>query len=256
MRSGRGAVDLVRFGSGMRAPASCKNARRRSSLVAAGAAEGALAAQIRATAAAIGAPCTRPIDHRKEEDRATMPTMRTTPVTTAEQLLELHEPGCRHELVRGELRRMNFADSWSGAVAASVLAVLADHLSHRRLGSLVATGTGFSLDHDPDTVRAPAAAFVAASRTPTTLYDGYFNGPPDLAVEVPSWHDSYAYVHEKALFWITCGTRLIWVVEPAARVVTIYRPDGSQHTLRGDDELTGDDVLPGFSARVRELFAD
>lgn len=179
-----------------------------------------------------------------------MPTMQTTPVTTAEQLLELHEPGCRHELVRGELRRMDFADSCSGAVAASALAVLDEHVSQRRLGSVVATGTGFALEHDPDTVRAPAAAFVAASRTPTAVSHGYFNGPPDLAVEVPSWHDSHAYVHEKALYWITCGTRLVWVIEPVAQMVTVYRPDGSQRVLRTDD------VLPGFSVRVRELFPD
>lgn len=151
---------------------------------------------------------------------------------------------------------MDFADSCSGAVAASVLAVLGDHVSQRRLGSVVATGTGFALEHDPDTVRAPAAAFVAASRTPTAVSHGYFNGPPDLAVEVPSWHDSYAYGHEKALFWIARGTRLVWVVEPVARLVTVYRPDGLQRVLRDDDQLTGDDVLPGFSVRVRDLFPD
>jgi Uma2 family endonuclease len=57
-------------------------------------------------------------------------------------------------------------------------------------------------------------------------------------------------VHEKALYWITCGTRLVWVIEPVAQMVTVYRPDGSQRVLRTDD------VLPGFSVRVRELFPD
>ena len=67
-------------------------------------------------------------------------------------------------------------------------------------------------------------------------------------------NDGYADVHEKALFLIACGTRPCWVIEPVARLVTVYRRDGSQHTLRADDERTGDDVLPGFSVRVRELF--
>ena len=185
-----------------------------------------------------------------------MPTMQTTPVTTAEQLLELHEPGCRHELVRGELRRMSPAGDWHGSVAAEMCYLLRHHVRPRQLGRVYGAETGFWLEHDPDTVRAPDVAFVVADRVRARCTPGYFDGPPDLAVEVTSPNDSYAEVHEKALFWIACGTRLVWVVEPVAARVTVYRPGGSQQVLRSEDELSGDDVLPGFVVRVLELFPD
>lgn len=183
-----------------------------------------------------------------------MPTMLDAPVTTAEQLLAVYEPGFCHELVRGELRRMSHAGWWHGAVAARIGARLDAHVEAHRLGMTFAAETGFWLERAPDTVRCPDVAFVAASRVPSAPSRGYLEGPPDLAVEVTSPNDTYAEVHEKALFWIACGAHLVWVVEPIARLVTVYLPDRSQHTLRGDDLLTGDDVLPGFAVRVAELF--
>jgi Uma2 family endonuclease len=182
--------------------------------------------------------------------------MQTSPVTTAAQLLELREPEFRHELVRGELRRMSHAGFWHGAVALRIGARILAYVEQKRLGMVVAAETGFWLEHDPDTVRCPDVAFVAAGRYLPTIRRGYFDGAPDLAVEVTSPSDSYRAVHEKALFWIARGTRLVWVVEPVRSLVTVYRPDGSQQVLRDDDELTGNDVLPGFSVRVRELFPD
>jgi Uma2 family endonuclease len=184
-----------------------------------------------------------------------MPTMQTTPVTTAAQLLELDEPGFRHELVRGDLRRMSLNGHWHGSVAGRICGLLGHQVQRENLGR-VQVAAGFWLERDPDTVRAPDVAFVVASRVRAARASGFFEGPPDLAIEVTSENDSYADVVEKALFWIACGTRLLWIVEPFVGIVTVYRPDGSQRALRDDDELTGGDVLPGFSVRVRELFPE
>jgi Uma2 family endonuclease len=183
-----------------------------------------------------------------------MPVMPTTPVTTAEQLLGLDEPEFRHELVRGELRPMSHAGFLHGVVALRIGTMIARHVAEHDLGVACAAETGFWLERNPDTVRCPDASYVAAARVPSALPRGYFDGPPDLAVEVTSPSDSYAAVHEKALFWIERGTRLVWIVEPMARLVTVYRPGGSQQTLREGDELTGGDVLPGFAIRVGDLF--
>ncbi len=190
----------------------------------------------------------------EEEDRVTMPTMQSAPITTAEQLLALDEPGFCHELVRGELRRMSGAGWWHGAVAAEIGALLHGHVRTNRLGMVFGAETGFWLERDPDTVRCPDAAFVTAARVPAAPSRGYFDGPPDLSVEVTSPGDSYADVHEKALFWLASGARLVWIVEPIARSVTVYRPGGALLVLRGEETLTGGDVLPGFAVRVAALF--
>ena len=47
--------------------------------------------------------------------------------------------------------------------------------------------------------------------------------------------------------WLSAGTRLVWVIDPARRVAHVYRPDGTQSTV---DSLDGDDVLPGFSCAL------
>ena len=95
-----------------------------------------------------------------------MPTMPHTSVTTAEQLLTLHEPGYRHELVRGELRRMSGAGKWHGAVAMRLGSKLAVFVDEQSLGLVFAAKTGFQVAHDPDTVLCPDASFVATTATP------------------------------------------------------------------------------------------
>jgi Uma2 family endonuclease len=50
--------------------------------------------------------------------------------------------------------------------------------------------------------------------------------------------------------------RLVWVVDPAARTVTVYVPgDEDERVLRDDDTLDGGDLLPGFSVPVAEIMA-
>ena len=113
---------------------------------------------------------------------------------------------------------------------------------------------GFYLARNPDTVRAPDVAFVARERFPHGLPQEFIDGAPDLAVEVVSPNDSHADVMEKVGEYLDAGTRLVWVASRRTRSVTVHRPDGTAQTLRADDVLSGEDVLPGFQVRVRELF--
>ncbi|MCB9878769.1 MAG: Uma2 family endonuclease [Planctomycetes bacterium] len=182
-----------------------------------------------------------------------MPTMLVPPAFTADQLLELREPGVRHELVCGELRRMSPAGHWHGSVASRIAGLLERFLREREVGQAYGAETGFVLARDPDTVRAPDAAFVRTARV-APPGPGYFPGPPDLAVEVVSPSDRYCEVHEKALSWLDHGTHTVWVVEPMARTVTVLRARDDMRVLRENDLLDGGDLLPGFACTVTELF--
>ncbi len=51
------------------------------------------------------------------------------------------------------------------------------------------------------------------------------------------------------------GVTLVWVVVPDTQKVHVHRINGTTQTLRGDDELSGEDVVPGFKCRLPELFA-
>jgi Uma2 family endonuclease len=77
-------------------------------------------------------------------------------------------------------------------------------------------------------------------------------------VEVVSPNDTSEEVDEKVIEWLKAGVRLVWVVSPALKTVRIHRPrtagNGSVSLLLAEDTITGEDVIPGFSAKVAEFF--
>jgi Uma2 family endonuclease len=55
--------------------------------------------------------------------------------------------------------------------------------------------------------------------------------------------------------YLEAGVELVWVVNPATRSVRVHRADGTVADFGEDDEITGEQVIPGFCCRVREFFA-
>ena len=175
-----------------------------------------------------------------------------TRLVTAEELLRDYSDQ-RCELINGEVILMSPSSFRHGYVAARILHRLMGFVEDKGLGVICGAETGFILSRDPDTVRAPDAAFVRIDRDEIPQH-GYLNGPPDLAVEGVSPDDRVREVDAKARFWIEKGTRLVWVLWPQTRSVTVYRPKGEPQVLHDDDALDGEDVLPGFSLRVGDIF--
>jgi Uma2 family endonuclease len=76
------------------------------------------------------------------------------------------------------------------------------------------------------------------------------------AVEVVSPNDLAEEIAARVVDYLEAGTRLMWVVYPQARSVSVVRPDGRAAWLRGEQELSGEDVIPGFACKVQNLFAE
>jgi Uma2 family endonuclease len=174
---------------------------------------------------------------------------------TAEELLCLPDDGMRHELVRGELRTMAPPGFPHGRSATRFGRSLDRHVEANQLGEVHTSEIGFRLTSDPDTVRVPDVAFLSREQLQAAgAVPGYFPGAPALVVEVISPNDRYTEVDEKVAEWLEHGTQLVFVVNPRRRTVAVHRPGKPMHTLGMDDTLSGEDVVPGWSLAVRDLF--
>ena len=130
---------------------------------------------------------------------------------------------------------------------------IGNFVEEKNLGTAVSNDTGFVTERDPDTVRGPDISFWSQERLPEVPV-GYIEIPPDLLVEVLSPSDRYTRIQKRITHYLEKGVRLIWVVDPEDRSVTVHRP-GQMMVVLGENEiLTGEDVLPGFSCRIGEFF--
>lgn len=177
-------------------------------------------------------------------------------IYSAQDLLGMPDNGCRYELLRGQLVEMSPAGQQHGRIAATITASLGQHVTERKLGAVYAAETGFLLATNPDHVRAPDVAFICHERLQTVQEtEGYWPGAPDLAVEVVSPGDTYAEVEDKVFDWLEAGGRLVIVVNPRKRLVTVYRSKADIVVLGENDVLEGGEVVSGWSVPVRALFA-
>lgn len=175
---------------------------------------------------------------------------------TARDLWAMGGGDVRRELVDGEIIEMVPVGGLHGRITVEVVRRLADFVEPHRLGEVVAGDVGFvlGLPQDPERVRAPDVAFLSAQRIPAGgLPEGFLHGAPDLAVEVLSPSDPRGGVEQKVRDYLDAGARLVWVVAPRARTVTVYRADGSAHLLRETDQLDGEDVLPGLTIPLADV---
>jgi len=173
----------------------------------------------------------------------------------AEDLLNMPDDGFRYELVKGELIQMSPTGAQHGTIAGRLITFLGHFVLTNRLGEVLAAETGFKLESDSDTVRAPDVSFISKDRLPPEQApEGYWPFAPDLAVEVISPGDTSQDVQAKVSEYLGAGTRLVWVVYPKTRNVVEYRPGGEARVLSEEDSLDGRDVVPGFRCRVGDLF--
>jgi len=205
---------------------------------------------------------------QSEEAAVTTQTRRTQPeptpaepapaksnFTTADELLR-YSSSYRYELVKGELKKMAPAGNEHGSLAALFAGLLIAHVRAQKLGKVYAAETGFKLSSNPDTVRAPDAAFISQTRLDEVgPVPGYWPGAPDLVAEVISPHDLYTEVSEKVAEWLSAGCRMVVVVNPRTEQVLVHALNADVKVLGVDDTLGGGDVVPGWQLSIGELFS-
>lgn len=175
-------------------------------------------------------------------------------VWTEKKLMQLPDDGHVYELVGGELQ-MSQAGFEHGDIAMLLGEKMSAYVRKRKLGRVVAASTGFRMGTGNS--RSPDISFVAKERLRGRRPPKkFFQGAPDLAVEIISPYDLWIKATQKIAELFANGTRLAWVINPADQTVLVYHSAQPDRILKAGDLLDGEQVIPGFAFPVAELFAE
>jgi Uma2 family endonuclease len=181
----------------------------------------------------------------------------TQKLLTVDEFMRLPNPpdGSRQELVRGEIVTMAARGFRHGICQLNAASLL--HAYARASGTgRVTPESGVITERDPDTVRGPDVAFWSFERLPaSSVPEAYPEVAPDMVVEVISATKRLAKVIEKLPEYFEIGVRIVWIVDSEDSTVRVYRSLEEGRILHTNATLSGEDVLPGFSCKVAELFA-
>jgi Uma2 family endonuclease len=160
----------------------------------------------------------------------------------------------QEELVRGEIVVTPPPGFSHGISQVKISRLLYNWAEQGNRGRITAE-SGLRTETDPDSVRGPDVAFWSAERLPLEIVPQvYPDVAADLCIEIRSPGDRRGAIDEKVREYLTAGVRVVWVVDPAARTVTVYRQPDAGEVLDAAAILTDEEVLPGFSCRVGEFF--
>ena len=176
------------------------------------------------------------------------PTKRITP----DDLLEMTD-GDFYELVDGQIleRPMSAGSARVGSRFVIKLGTFADETG---AGTVYDQTVGVRIwTHAPEMTRKADCLFILAGKEPPDSASFLF-AAPDIVVEALSPNDLGEEVRDKVALWLQGGVPLVWVAWPKTREIHVYRRGGRPRILGPDDELTGEDILPGFSVPVANLF--
>ena len=108
------------------------------------------------------------------------------------------------------------------------------------------------LPNDTENDLIPDIAFVLkAGRTFDA--DAPLTYMPDLVIEIQSPGQSDKFMIDKAAYYLTQGSRLVWIVYPSKRLVEALTTT-TRELLTERDTLRAPDLLPGFSLPVADIF--
>jgi Uma2 family endonuclease len=134
--------------------------------------------------------------------------------------------------------------------------MLLRHFANAHHLGRVTVESGVVTERDPDTVRGPDVSYWSYERLPADQEpEGYPEVAADLCVEVLSPSDRPGKMREKVREYFTRGVRMVWLIDSDDRNVWVYRAPDEARVLHESATLSGEDVLPGFTCRVADLFA-
>ncbi len=161
------------------------------------------------------------------------------------------------ELIWGELSITAGASILHTLIITRLLKFLGDYLDANPVGLALIDGAMYDLPNGDLVI--PDGSLVVTGRYDESDLPVRFPFAPDLAIEVMSPSNTGAQMSAKVDSYLMSGVRLVWVIYPERRTISVYhaQPDGTTmyRSLTEKDTLSGDDVMPGLSAQISAIFS-
>jgi len=167
---------------------------------------------------------------------------------TEEEFLRLPDDGRKYELVDGEAKEVP-AGLKHDAIVMRIGFLM--YPFAQKVGFLAASSAGFRMV--TNNIRSPDVSLILRERLPEgELPEGFMDGAPDLAVEVISPNEDWVELGRKLGEYFMSGAKEVWLVDPKAQTVTVYKSLVDVRVFHADEEISTE-LLPGFKCKVFEL---
>ncbi len=185
-----------------------------------------------------------------------MTTATKKKIWTDEEFMALSGESDRYELINGEPVSMGNSGMEHGYLASNLIVFLGGYVLKHRLGVICDSSTAFTMKNANK--RSPDVSFVSKERLLGTkrLPQGFFVGAPDLVVEIISPNNTFAELHSKMIEYFASECRLAWLIHPDEQSILVYRSPQPERLLKITDNLAGEEVVPGFTMPVADLFME
>lgn len=174
---------------------------------------------------------------------------------TDDELLALPDDGNKYEVMKGVLK-MSPTGIEHEYIGVRLILALGAFVKDHRLGVVVGSSAGFWMKNRD--FLSPDVSFIVKERLKgyKRAPKKFFEGAPDLAVEILSPSDTVEGLHDKIVDYFANGSRLVWVINPEEQVVLVYHSPQPDQLLRPGDLISGENVVSGFTLPVSDLFAE
>lgn len=185
-----------------------------------------------------------------------MTTVTEKKVWTDEELMALSGENDHYELIDGELVNMGNSGMEHGYLSSNLTIFLGGYVLAHKLGVICDSSTAFNMRNGNK--RSPDVSFVSKERLQgiKRLPKGFFAGAPDLVVEIISPHNTFSELHGKMIEYFANECRLAWLIHPDEQSILVYRSPRPDRLLKITDNLDGEEVIPGFSMPISDLFME
>lgn len=181
------------------------------------------------------------------------PKLVTEELISGEALYEMSDVE-RSELVEGRIVEMSPTKPQHGRVESRLDYALLHYVREHNTGVVMVGEVGIYTGRNPDTVRAADVLYISHERLAKATPNSFLDVAPQLIVEILSPSDRWSEVRRMVREYFDAGVDVVVLVEPEARLVAVYRAATKFVELTVGETLTLEEILPGFSLPLSELF--